>query len=334
MRFAQPIFLYAFLFVPVLAWIFLLLAKFRQTMAARFVDKSLAENVGWRFDAKRYFWKNVLLCLAFTAAVGAMARPQWGFEWSKVKRQGVDIFLAIDTSKSMLTEDVKPNRLERSKLSARDLLKKLKGDRIGLIAFAGDAFLMCPLTVDYSGFLLSLDDLSAEAIPRGGTDIGRAIEEAMKGYEEVPAQYKAIIIVTDGENWEGDTMRWARAAAAKKIRIYTVGIGTREGELVRVVNDQGQAEFVKDKDGNFIKSRLNEKLLNEIAAATGGAYVRASGAESGLDYLYDNELTKLERRDIESEVEKKYHERYQWFVAIALILLLLETLIPTRREAV
>ncbi|NTV29897.1 MAG: VWA domain-containing protein, partial [Candidatus Omnitrophica bacterium] len=299
---------------------------------ARFVERPLEGAVAWRFDAKRYLWKNVLLCLAMILSVLALARPQWGFEWGKVKRQGLDIFLAIDTSKSMLTQDVRPNRLERTKLAVRDLLKKLKGDRVGLIAFSGDAFLVCPLTVDYSGFLLSLDDLSAESVPRGGTNIGRALEEAMKGYQEVPAQYKAVVVLTDGENWEGDPLALARTAREKKIRIYTVGIGTQEGELVRVVNEQGQSEFLKDAGGNIVKSHLNEKLLNEIAAVTGGAYIRASGAESGLEYLYDVELSKLERRDIESDVERRYRERFQWLVALLLLVLVAETLIPTRRE--
>ncbi len=333
MRFAQPAFLYLLFLVPLLAWMLSALARYRRERAARFVDRHLEAAVAWRFDSKRYRLKNVLLCLAFVCAVLALARPQWGFEWSKVKRRGLDIFLLIDTSKSMLTEDVRPNRLERTKLAVRDLLKKLKGDRIGLIAFSGDAFLECPLTIDYGGFLLSLDDLSAETIPRGGTNISRAIEEAMKGYEDVPAQYKAVIIMTDGENWEGDPMRVAKLAQERKIRIYTVGIGTKEGELVRIIDDKGQAQFLKDNDGNIVKSHLNEKLLNEIAALTGGAYVRAGGAESGLDYLYDVELSKLERRDIESEVEKKYHERFQWFVALMLLLLVAEMSIPTRREA-
>jgi Ca-activated chloride channel family protein len=261
-----------------------------------------------------------------------LARPQWGFEWQDVRKEGLDIFIAIDTSKSMLTEDVKPNRLQRTKLAVKDLLKKLKGDRVGLIAFAGDAFLVCPLTTDYGGLLLTLDDLSTSTVPRGGTDIGQAIQEALRGYEDVPARYKVVVILTDGENWEGDPVQWARVAAEKKIRIYTVGIGTKEGELVRVLNERGESEFIKDPEGNIIKSRLNEGMLKEIAAAAGGGYVRSSGVEFGLDYLYESQWAHLEKRSIESRVEKKYHEHFEIPLTLALILLLAETLLLMRRN--
>ncbi|MBF0569914.1 MAG: VWA domain-containing protein, partial [Candidatus Omnitrophica bacterium] len=280
---------------------------------------------------KRHIWKDVLVVGVLFFAVIALARPQWGFEWLDVKREGLDIFLAIDTSKSMLTQDVKPSRLERTKLAVKDLLKKLKGDRIGLIAFAGDAFLVCPLTTDYSGFLLSLDDLGVGTVPRGGTDIGKAIQEALKGYEDVPSQYKAVVILTDGDNLEGDPLNWARVASGKKIKISTIGIGTQDGELVRVEDDKGEKGFLKGPDGNFVKSHLNEQLLKEIAAATGGAYVRSSGAEFGLDYLYENELAKMERRDIESRIEQKYYDRFQIPLAIAFIFLLAETMLLTRK---
>ena len=264
-------------------------------------------------------------------SVLALVRPQWGFDWQEVRRQGLDILILVDTSRSMLTEDVKPNRLERAKLAVKDLLKKLKGDRVGMIAFAGDAFLTCPLTADYNGFVLSLDNLSIDSIPRGGTDLGKAIQESMKGYQDVPAQYKAVIVLTDGENWEGDPIQWARVAAQKKIRIYTVGIGTREGELIHTVKEDGDAGFVKDSAGNFVKSRLNEGMLKEIAAVTGGAYVRSSGAELGLDYIYENYLSRLEKRDIESKMEQRYYERFQVPLFLAFLLLVLESRLSARR---
>lgn len=308
------------------------LAKVRRKRIHRFVEKQLMPEVAASSSRKRYIWKDILMSLVLLFSVAALARPQWGFEWQDVKREGLDIFLAIDTSKSMLTEDVKPNRLERTKLAVKDLLKKLKGDRVGLIAFSGSAFLSCPLTTDYGGFLLTLDDLNTSSLPRGGTDIGQAVQEALKGYEDVPSRFKALVILTDGENWEGDPVQWARIAAEKKIRIFTIGIGTREGELVRVLNDKGDYDFVKDADGNFIKSRLNETLLKEIAAAAGGAYVRSSGAEFGLDYLYESRLSHLEKREIESRVEKKYHEHFEFPLLLALICLLIETGLSLRRK--
>ncbi len=330
-HFAQPHFWNALVLVALVAGALTFLARMRRKAMNRFGDKRLAFVTARSFSVRHFMWKEILIVLVFLMSVVALTRPQWGFDWKEIKRRGVDILIAVDTSKSMLTEDVRPNRLERSKLAVKDLLKKLKGDRVGLIAFSGDAFLMCPLTADYSGFLLSLDDLSPASIPRGGTNLGRAIEEAISGYGEVPAKYKAVVILTDGESWEGDPLKWAKLAAEKKVRIYTVGIGTREGELVRVAGDDGAPTFLKDPSGNFIKSRLNEVILKEVAAVTGGAYVRASGGETGLDYIYENYLTRLEKRDIESKMEQRYHERFQIPLLLALVLLLLETRISSRR---
>lgn len=331
MHFAQP-YMFNGLFLAVLfAGLLLWLARYRRKKVNRFLQKQLVGEIARDFSLKMFFLKSALLVLTVVFSVIALARPQWGFEWQEVKHQGVDILLAIDTSRSMLSEDVKPNRLERTKLAVKDLLKKLKGDRVGLIAFSGDAFLVCPLTADYAGVLLSLDDLRTDTIPRGGTDLGRAIGEALKGYADVPAQYKAVVILTDGENLEGDPVARAQEAAQKKIRISTIGIGTQEGELVRVTNAAGESEFLKDAQGNYVKSRLNETLLQQIAAATGGAYVRSSGAQFGLDYLYDNVISKMERRDIESKIEKKFFDRFQIPLMIALVLLLLETGLVARK---
>ncbi|MBF0620196.1 MAG: VWA domain-containing protein [Candidatus Omnitrophica bacterium] len=332
MRFAEPLYFYGLILLLPFVGLVVMLARRRRKKVAEFVEKELSNVVAANFSPERYTWKNVFLVLTFLFSILALTRPQWGFEWQEVKRRGVDILIAIDTSKSMLTEDLKPNRLERTKLAVKDLLRKLKGDRVGLIAFAGDAFLVCPLTADYAGFQLSLDDLSIDTVPRGGTNLGKAIETALGGYTDIPAQYKAVVILTDGENWEGDPLVWARKAAEKKIRVYTIGIGTREGELIRVPDDKGEMGFLKDKEGNFIKSRLNEPLLKEIAAATSGAYARASGAEFGLDYLYDNELSRMEKRDIESDMEKRYHDRYQIFAGLALLCFLAQALILTRKS--
>ena len=331
MIFASPYMFYGFFVVLLFAWALFLLIRYRRKKIRMFLEKQLVEEIARDFSQRLFIWKNIFLVCVLVFCILALARPQWGFEWQDVKRQGVDILLVIDTSKSMLTEDVKPNRLERTKLAVKDLLKKLKGDRVGLIAFAGDAFLVCPLTVDYGGVLLSLDDLKTDTVPRGGTNLDNAIQAALKGYEDVAAQYKAVVILTDGDNLEGDPLHWAKVAAEKKIKISTIGIGTKDGELVRVPNEKGEMEFLKDASGNFVKSRLNEELLQEIAATTGGAYVRSSGAEFGLDYLYDKHISKMERRDIESKIEKKYFDRFQIPLAIAFLFLLAETLMVARK---
>lgn len=331
MRFAETdILIWLWLIVP-MALFFFWAFKRKKIIMERFAGNLLPE-IAKTFSHKKQVWKYLLLLIVFIFSVFALARPQWGFQWQEIKREGLDIIVAVDTSKSMLTEDVKPNRLERTKLAVKDLLKKLDGDRIGLIAFAGDAFLVSPLTIDYSGFTLSLNDLSTNTIPRGGTNISAAIQEALKGYEKIPSKYKALIIVTDGENLEGNPLAAAENAREKGIKIYSIGIGTREGELIRVQNDQGNFEFLKDQKGNFIKSRLNENVLRKIAEISGGIYVRAGGAEFGLDLIYDQQLAKMEKREFESKMEKRYYERFQIPLALALVILITETLLGTRKK--
>lgn len=332
MYFATPFFLYFLFLLPLFAGGLILLARYRRQMVSRLTEQNLLPELIPEFSPTLYTIKNTLLMLAFLFAIIALARPQWGFEWQEIKHQGLDIFLVIDTSKSMMATDVKPNRLERTKMEIKDFLKKLKGDRVGLVTFAGDAFLTCPLTADYQGVGLALNGISSDMMPIGGTNMDRALQEALRGYEEVPSRYKAIVVITDGENWEGDPLSWAKVATEKKIRIHTVGVGTTDGELIRVIDGQGNEDFVKDKDGNVIKSRLNEKMLMDIASISGGTYVHASGTEFGLDYLYDHDLSGMEKREVESKVERRAHDRFQWPLALALAFLVLETLLTARRK--
>ena len=331
MRFAESSMFYLF-WVVIFVTIFLVWSAGRRgRILERFAENQLLAEVVPGLSRKRSFWRNIFLVGVFILSVLALARPQWGFEWQEVKRRGLDILMAVDTSRSMLTADVKPNRLERTKLAIKDLLKKLKGDRVGLIAFAGDAFMVCPLTVDYAGFMLSLNDLDTRTVGRGGTNLSRAIEEAIRGYDAAQNDYKAVILITDGDDLEGDALAAARKAKDKGIRVYCVGIGTPEGELIQITNDRGEKEFLKDNSGNFVKSRLNENLLQQIALTTGGVYARSSGAEFGLDFIYENELSRLEKHDIEQKMKKHYHERFQIPLAVAFILLLIETCLPTRK---
>lgn len=312
-------------------WV-LWLNRRRKKMLHTFVQEHLAKEIASSLDLRKYRWKNILLVLVLIFSVLALIRPQWGFQWLDVRRAGIDILVAVDTSKSMLTRDVKPNRLERTKLAIQDLLKNLQGDRIGLLAFAGEAFLVCPLTVDYSGFQISLNDLNVETIPQGGTNLAKAVMEAIKDYDKIPSKYKAVVIITDGDNLEGDPVAAARQAKARGVKIYTIGVGTKEGELIQVPNEQGELVFLKDSDGNFVKSRLNEPLLEQIALLTGGVYVKASGAQFGLDLIYERELSKFEKRDIKNTIERKYYERFQIPLAIAVFLLVVETCLTTRRK--
>ena len=234
MRFDNPHSL-QLLWLALLAGVMLFWAyrSYKRRLSA-FSEQKLLNEIAASVDLKKVRIKIVFMFLAVIFALLALARPQWGYEWQEIKREGMDIFIVVDTSKSMLTQDVRPNRLERTKLAIQDFVTKLKGDRVGLIAFAGDAFYLCPLTLDYNGFLLSLNDLDINSVPRGGTNIERAIDEAISGYKDTPSEFKAVIVMTDGDNLEGDPLAVANRAKKAGIKVYTIGIGTREGELIQV----------------------------------------------------------------------------------------------------
>jgi Ca-activated chloride channel family protein len=297
-----------------------------------FAARDLLVHLTPSMDRKRQNIKAVLILISVSVIALSLMRPQWGFEWKEVTRSGLDILIAIDTSKSMLAEDVKPNRLERSKLAVKDLIHKLQGDRIGLIAFAGSAFLQCPLTVDYSGFMLSLDDLNVNTLPKGGTSLSDAIRVALDSYEGGKKKYKALVIITDGEDHEGNAAEWAEKAKEQGIKIFTIGIGTREGELIPVTDESGNRMFLKDRSGNVVKTSLDEKALQDVALATGGSYVKATATEFGLDLIYEEKLSKMEKREVENKMIRKYYERYQIPLAIALLLLCVEPFIRERKN--
>lgn len=303
----------------------------RRALAERFAERGLISAMAPSVSVRRRIFKTALLILASSFILLAFMRPQWGFEWEEVKKSGLDILIAIDVSKSMLATDVKPNRLERSKFAVKDLVRKLSGDRLGLVAFAGTAFLQCPLTIDYNGFLLALDDLTTSAIPRGGTSISNAIREAMNTFKGPEKKYKVLVIITDGEDHEGDALKMAEEASKAGIKIYAVGVGTSEGEVIQVPDERGQRAYMADKKGNVVKTKLNEELLKKIAISTGGSYVHATQAEFGLALLYDKSISRLEKRDIEAKMKKRYEERFQIFLSLAIALLFIEPLIAERK---
>ncbi len=304
----------------------------RRKALEKFANFDLLKGISKEVSIRRKKIKSYMVIIAFTFLIIALMRPQWGFRWQEVKRHGLDILIALDTSNSMLAEDVLPNRLERSKLAVKDLVKKLKGDRMGLVCFAGRAFLQCPLTIDYDGFLLSLEDVGADTIPLGGTAISQAINVALKSYEGGGEKYKILVIITDGEDHEGGIDNAIQRAKEARIKIFCVGIGSSEGELIPIDTSRGKREFLKDAEGNIVKTRLNESLLQKIALETGGAYVRGTGAELGLDVIYDKWLSKMEKQELKSKMEKQYYERFQLPLAIAFLLLLIEPLIGDRRK--
>jgi Ca-activated chloride channel family protein len=311
---------------------YILVIRRREKLMERFADKEMLSGITPTASIARKVLKMALTGSALLLCLYSLARPQWGFEWQEIKRNGLDMLIALDVSKSMLARDVKPNRLERSKLAVKDLVKKLNGDRTGLIAFAGTAFLQCPLTIDYNGFLLTLDDINTDTIPRPGTSISGAIREAVNTLKGPDKKFKILILITDGEELEGNAMNAASEAAQAGVRIYCVGVGTADGDLIPAVDERGERAYLADRAGQAVKTRLNEELLKRIAVATGGSYVHATQGDFGLTLLYDKVISRLERQEIETRMKKNYQERYQIFLGLAVALLIIESLFSERKR--
>ncbi len=331
MKFGNPNFIYSFLIIPALIVFYIFVFKARKIALKKFAQKRLLKDLLLSVNTANQRLKIILLITATALCFLALMRPQWGFHWNEVKRKGLDIIIALDTSKSMLAQDIKPNRLARSKLAIKDLTKSLKGDRIGLIAFSGSAFLQCPLTVDYAGFLLSAESIDVDTIPKGGTSITSAIREAIKSYAGGQKKYKVLVIITDGEDHEGDALKAAEDAKKEGITVFCIGIGTKEGDIIPITQNDGHKEFLKDKQGNVIKSKLDEITLQKIALTTGGSYLRSSSTEFGLDLLYRERLSKMEKRELEGKMVKQYEERFQIILGLALLIFLSEPLINDRK---
>ena len=327
-----PQLLWLLALVPATAVFFVWALRRRREALRRFAEARLLPLLTPDLDERRQRWRAVLLIAALALLVLALAGPKWGFHWEEVHREGVDIVIALDTSRSMLAEDVKPNRLARAKLAIEDLVKRLQGDRIGLVAFAGSAFVQCPLTLDYEAFAESLHAVNVGIIPKGGTALTEAIKAGLEAFEGRQGKHEALILITDGEDHEGHVEDAAKDAADRGVKIYTVGIGTTEGELIPVTVD-GQQNFLKDRRGQVVKSHLDEDTLQKIATTTSGAYVHATSGDFGLDAVYNDFIGKMEKRELKSTMERRYEERFQFPLLLALILIALEPLVGDRRRA-
>lgn len=306
----------------------------RQHLAlARFVSAHLRAELTQSVSIGRRRTRRGLLLAALALLFMALAGPLLGFRWEVVNRRGNDIIFAVDTSRSMLTPDVKPDRLTRAKLAIDDFTNELDGDAVGLVAFAGDAFLVCPITLDYGAFHESLNAIDVNTISRGGTDITSAIHTAQQALRRRPGSDKILILVTDGEDLEGDALAAAQSASRQGgLKIYTIGVGTPQGDLIPLTGNPSGG-FVKDESGAFVKSRLDEPALKAIASATGGLYAPLGTEGQGFETIYQRGLAPLLKHDLASRRQKIYTQRYQWPLAASLVLLLLSQLIGTRRRA-
>jgi Ca-activated chloride channel family protein len=332
MTFANPNMLWLLLAIPpALLAFFWWAGRTRQRLLTQFIQARLLSALTVGISARRQKIRVGCLVLAVVCLILALARPQWGFDWQEMKQRGLDIVVAIDTSKSMLAEDIAPNRLARAKLAALELMQRARSDRLGLVAFAGSAFLQCPLTIDDAAFQQSVEALNVNIIPQGGTAIAEAIETALTAFKEGD-NYKVLVLFTDGEDHDSGALEATEKAAKEGLRIFTIGIGTAEGELLRIKDAQGGGDYVRDEQGNVVKSHLNERLLQQIAGATeGGFYLPLRGAKA-IDTLYTQGLAKLPKSEHQEKFVRQYHERYHWPLATAIVLLLVEMLFPERKR--
>jgi len=328
MDFAQPLWLFCGLAACIaLSLLIHILQKRKKTTLARFAAHHLLNRLTRNISSSRRRLKNIFVILAVFSCFVALARPQYGFKWVEVKRKGIDILFALDTSKSMLAEDIKPNRLKRAHYAILDFVRQLEGDRVGLMPFAGSAFLMCPLTLDYNAFENSLSAVTTDIIPQGGTDIAAVINTALRTLNN-DANHKILVLITDGENLQGDALAAAAEGAQKGLTIYTVGVGTKEGELIPLAG----GKFVKNKQGNFVTSKLDERTLSQIAEKSGGLYVPLGKSGEGLETIYQQKLSLIPKDDLAERRHKVPLERFGYPLALALILLICDFLLSERKS--
>ncbi len=307
--------------------------KMKQNALARFGNieliKKLIRNTSFGKQKLKVFL--IIVCVFFL--IFALARPQYGAKERRLRRKGVDVVIAIDTSNSMLAEDVKPSRLEKAKQELKGLIKRLKGDRVGIVVFAGMSFIQCPLTLDYSMAENILDSIDVNSVSVQGTAIGDAIRTAIKAFNQKERKYKVLVLLTDGEDHNTDPEGAAKEAMKEGIIIYSIGIGSERGEPVPLYDESGnRIGYKEDKKGEKVLSKLDVETLRKIALVTGGkSYIATGGGSLELDALYD-EISSLEKKELESKVHTIYEERYQWFLVPALILLIVESFISDRRK--
>lgn len=318
--------------LPAMGLVFFLSGWRRKSRLRRFGEAALVEKLAASFDPKRRLAKRIFLIAAAALTVLALCQPHFRKKEVLIERKGVDVMIAVDVSESMLAKDIPPTRLEKAKLELVGLIEKLKQDRIGIVAYAGEAFIQCPLTLDKGAAKLFLSTVSPRLIPVPGTAIGSAVDTARQAFVEKERDFKALVLLTDGENTYGpDPLQAAKRAREAGIRVFAVGIGTPEGSTVP--GGAGREGFKKDREGRPVLSKLDEKLLKQIAGETGGVFYRSTRGEIEIDHIA-REIRRMGQKGLRSEKSVEYEENYQWFLWAALILLWAETALSERRRGV
>jgi Ca-activated chloride channel family protein len=330
-QFSHPEYLYALALIPLFAVLYALASLARKNRLKRFGDTELVSRLMPDASTRKPVAKFILLMIACVFAVVGVAGPRFGTKLQESKRSGSEIIIALDVSNSMMAEDIQPNRLERAKQAISRLIDRLGDNRIGLIVFAGEAYTQLPVTTDYVSAKMFLSTITPDIVPVQGTAIGAAINLAANSFSPASEAGKAIIVITDGENHEDNPVQAAEEAVKRGINVYAIGVGSTQGAPIPVRTASGQRDFLKDRDGNTVMTRLDEKTLQEMAIAGNGIYVRATTANMGLNNVYD-EINKLEKTEYEVKNYTEFAEMFQWFFGVALLFLLAELLISNRKN--
>lgn len=331
MRFGDPDAFWLLMLVPALTAFFVWSFRSRKRALFAFGHPELMRKLTSATSRLRQGVKAALATAGVLMLVLALVQPQLGTQLELVRRRGLDILIALDTSRSMLAEDIAPNRLSRARYEVDDLIDRLEGDRVGIVAFAGRSFVVCPLTLDYGAAKLFLETVDTDLISAQGTALEEAIRQAAEAFGSEERKYKVLVLITDGEGHVGQPIEAAKEAAEEGVRIYTVGLGTPEGELIPI-RAGGRVDFLKDREGNIVKTRLDEATLQEIARVSDGAYFRASSGGVGLEEVYE-EIAGLEEKELGSRQYTQYIHRFQWPLLFALICFAAEALLSDRRRA-
>jgi Ca-activated chloride channel family protein len=329
-RFANPIFLYLLLLLPVLILLYIINEIRKRNALKRLGDINLVNSLVPEKSRLRPVLKFILQLTAVSAGIIMLARPQFGSKIADVKKQGVEVIIALDVSNSMLAEDIQPDRLTRAKQAISRLVDNLDNDKIGLIVFAGDAYIQIPVTTDYISAKMFLSAINPNMVPKQGTAIGAAISLGMRSFSPGEGKSKAMIIITDGENHEDDPVKEAEEAAKAGIIIHTLGIGSTEGVPIPVITN-GRKDYLKDENGTTVITKLDEDILKKIALSTNGNYVRASNSNIGLDEIF-SDIKKMKKQDLESTMYTEYNDQFQIFAALALLILIVDFIIMERKN--
>jgi Ca-activated chloride channel family protein len=333
MQFAAPEAFYWLLLLPPLAGFLAWSGRRRRRAAERLGEPPLIERLSLGMSRARDRWKATLLLAGFLFLVLAIARPQWGQGTDEVVARGVDVFLVLDTSFSMDATDVAPSRMERARYIASALIDRLQGNRIGLIVFSGNAFVQCPLTLDYGAAKIFLDTVSTGVVPEPGTNILEAMEAASRGFVARDSKFRVVVLLTDGEETEGSVLGVADKAREEGIVIHTVGVGTPRGEPIPMRSESGDVtDYIRDESGQPVLSRLGEETLSRIALETGGKYFRISEQDKEIEEIAAL-VSGMEGEELESQLFRRFQERFYWPLSLALVLLLAEVLVPRERRA-